>query len=245
MKRIIIILFSSLVFISCSEETLLNPVPLPFEMASSGVKSKIYMPSAESTQVLSVDDFEYKNGVLQKKIYYSGNREAINHYEVFSYNSSGLLLYKHNYYSNKNYASGFFLMDSTAYHYQNNLLFEEKTIYPAASSYEKYIYEYNGARTVKKSKYSKEELNSYFVYEYENDNLQREINYYKDNSIIETREYKYNSGVLTGIFYYGTGNILLRIKSFTYNDHGKLILEKIDMVSPISSTMPYVIKYEY
>ena len=245
MKQCIVFLLSSLLFLSCSDDKIINPILFPIDEATIGVKSKIYYPSLESNQILSIEDFEYKDGQLHKKIYYSENRVMIFHYELFSYDSYGKLLYKLNYHSNLNSPTGFILLDSTAYFYSNNLLVAEKESHPASGYYEKYSYEYNGKYLIKKLKSYNEELDSYIIYEYEKNKIYREVNYYKDNSITESKEYKYNDVALIEVVYYTFRNEAKRRINYSYNENGKLVLEKVDELLNYSSSLPYVVKYEY
>ena len=158
MKRLIALVLSSVLYIFCSDEKLTNPILLPIDEATIGVKSKIFYPSLESNQILNIEYFEYEFCRLQKKIYYSENRVVITNYELFNYDDNGKLLYKLNYHNNINSPTGFILLDSTSYMYSGNLLVAEKKSYPYSDYYEKYIYEYEGKYLFKKSKYYKEEL---------------------------------------------------------------------------------------
>ncbi|MEW6194315.1 MAG: hypothetical protein AB1521_04055 [Bacteroidota bacterium] len=245
MKLCVVLLLTSLLFLSCSDEQIINPTIFLIDEATIGVKSKTYYPSLESSQILSIEDFEYKDGLLHKKIYYSENRTMIFHYELFNYGGDGKLSYKLNYHNNINSPTGFILLDSTVYFYSNNLLVTEKKIHPAGEYYVKYNYEYRDKYLIKKSKYRNEELDSYIIYEYEHNKIHREINYHKDNSITESKEYRYNNNALAEVVYYSFGKEAKRRIIYSYNEFGKLILEKVDELCICSSSLPYIVKYEY
>lgn len=244
--KYLILLLISLLLLSCSDEQIINPILLPIEEATTGVKSKIYYPSIESDEILSIEDFQYSNtNLLQKKIYYGNNREMISHYEVYKYNDDGRLTNKLNYYNNINSPTGFILMDSTIYLYSDNLLTTEKIIVPSTGFFDRISYEYNGKSLFKKSKYYNEELYSYIIYEYKNGKLDKETNYYKDNTITEFKEYKYDDAALVEIVYYTFSKQAKRRINYSYNENGKLILEKVDELFNYSSSLPYVVKYTY
>jgi len=244
--KYLILLFASLLLASCSDEHIINPVLLPIEEATIGVKSKIYYPSIESNQILSIEDFEYSsNGLLQKKIYYGNNRGMISHYEVFNYNNDGRLTNKLNYYNNINSPTGFLLIDSTVYLYFGNFLTTEKIFVPSTGFFDRISYEYNGKYLIEKSKYYNEVFDSYIIYEYKNGILNKEINYYKDNSITEFKEFKYKGAALVEITFYTLNNQAKRRINYSYNVNGKIILEKVDELFIYSSSLPYVVKYKY
>ena len=239
------LLFASILFLSCSDEQLLNPILFSPGGTTSGVKSKTYYSTFDSNQVLRTEDFEYNNdGQLQKKNYYGGNREMLYQYELFIYNNNKLI-YKLNYYKNINSPTGFILIDSTIYSYAGNFLISEINTFPYGNNFESINYEYGGRYVIKKTKYHNDELDSYTTYHYKDGKLYREINYYKDNSVTESLEYKYKDVLLIEKIYYTFRNEAKRRISYSYNRDRKLILEKVDELLIFSSSLPYVVKYEY
>ena len=246
MKQIIVLFLSSVLFLSCSEEQIVEPIIFPIDEATIGVKSKKYYPSLESNQILSIEDFEYNNlKQLQKKIYYGGNREILYNYELFNYDNNGKLNCKLDYHSNINSPTGFILLDSTAYLYIGNLLTSDKTTYPYANYFIKNNYEYDGKYLVKKTTYNNEELESYIRYEYQKNKIYKETIYSRENIFVELKEYKYKDNILSEITIYSFNNEAKRKISYSYNEGGKLMIEKVDELLDYSSSLPYVIKYEY
>jgi hypothetical protein len=218
----------------------------PTDEATNGVKSKVFYFSLESKQVMSNEDFEYnKNGQLQKKIYYSGDRKIIYHYELYSYDNNGKPTYKLNYHSNVKSPTGFVLLDSTIYLYTGNLLTTENIIYPLANYYDKYSYEYNGKYLIKKTIYHNMGLESYITYECQDGKILKKRNCEKAGNITSTKEYKYKDSALVEIDYYTPRHETIRRKEYSYNDSGKIVLEKVDELLIYSSSLPYVVKYEY
>lgn len=244
--KYLILLITSLLFISCSDEQVINPILFPIDEATIGVKSKTFYPSLESNQILSIEDFEYNNrGQLQKKTYYGGNREILYNYELFNYDNSGKLIYKLNYHTNINSPTGFILLDSTIYLYSGNLLTIEKTTYPFAGYSDKYNYKYDGKYFIKKTKYHNEELESYITYEYSDGKLHKETLYDRTENIVYINEYVYKEKYLIETLRYSSNGELLTKISYSYNKEGKIIMENVEVIAMYLSTHSHIVKYEY
>lgn len=240
--KYLILLFTSIIAFSCSDGQIMPTI----DEATIGVKSKIFYPSLESNQIMRIEDFEYnQNGQLQKKTYYGGNREINYNYELFIYDNSGKIEYKLDYHSNIKSSTGYILLDSTIYLYSGDLLITEKVSYPYANYFEKYSYEYDGKHLIKKTMYHNEDLESYITYEYKDRNLLKENNYNKDGIISGSIEYKYQNVVLVETVYYTSINEAMRRIEYSYNESGKISVEKVDELLMYSSTLPYVVKYVY
>jgi len=243
--KYLIFLFTSLLLLSCSDEQMTNPIISPIDEATVGVKSKTFYPSLESNQILSIEDFEYTDGQLQKKVYFSENRVLISHYELFSYDNNGKLLYKLNYHNNTNSPTGFILLDSTTYSYSGNVFISEKITFPYANYYEKYNYEYDGKYIIKKTKYHNEELESVIAYEYRNGKLQKETLYDKTENVIYIDKYVYEEKRLIEILRYSNNGELLTKINYNYNTEGKIILENVEVIAMYLSIHSHIIRYEY
>jgi len=243
--KYLIFLFTSLLLLSCSDEQMTNPIISPIDEATVGVKSKTFYPSLESNQIMSIEDFEYTDSQLQKKIYFSENRVLISHYELFSYDNNGKLLYKLNYHNNKNSPTGFILLDSTTYSYSGNVLISEKITFPYANYYEKYNYEYDGKYIIKKTKYHNEELESVIAYEYRDGKLQKETLYDKTENVIYIDKYVYEEKRLIEILRYSNNGELLTKINYNYNTEGKIILENVEVIAMYLSIHSHIIRYEY
>lgn len=245
MKQFIVLILSSLLFLTCSDEQITSPTLFPIEEATIGVKSKKLYSSLESNQVLSIEDFEYTDDLLHKKIYYSGNREMISHYQLFNHDNNGRLLFKLNYHNNINSPTGFILLDSTVYLYSANLLSTEKIIYPYGHYTDKYNFVYDGKYLIKKIKYHREELESVVTYEYEDGKLRKETLYDKSENVVFVNKYIYNEKYLIENLRYSYNGDLLTKISYSYNNDRKISLEKVDVIAMYLSIHSHIIKYEY
>jgi hypothetical protein len=218
----------------------------PIDEATIGVKSKIFYFSLESNQINAIEDFEYnKNGQLQKKTYYGGDRKIIYHYELYNYDNNGKPTYILNYWSNIKSPTGYVLLDSTIYLYTGNLLTTENVTYPLAHYYEKYVYEYDGKYLIKKTMFHNEDLESYITYEYKDGKILKDRNCSKAGNITSTEEYKYKDSALVETVLYTSRHEAMRRKEYSYNESGKIVLEKVDELLIYSSSLPYVVQYEY
>jgi hypothetical protein len=241
-----ILLLTSLLFLTFLNERIIGQILFPIDEVVIGVKHKTSYPSLESNQVSSIEDFEYNSkGQLQKKIYYGGKREILYHYELFNYGNDGKLIFKLNYHSSKNSPSGFILLDSTAYTYAGKLFASEMKIYPLAGYYEKFIFEYDDEHLLMKTKYHNEDLEEYFVYEYDEARISKEIHFSKDRVPGSYKKYLYNDVALNEIVIYSPKDEAKRRINYFYNENGKLDIEKVDELSIVSSTKSHVIRYEY
>lgn len=235
-----------LLLLACSGEEISGPELLPIEEATSRVKSATLFANLSSSQILSVQDFEYVGeGRLHKKTYWAGDRETVIHYELFSYGGSDGPAYKWGYHMNVNSPTGFILLDSTVYQHDGGFLISETTYYPYAGYSDGYDYRYYGRSLVGKMHYHNDELESYTVYEYENGKLHREVDFSKDSTVIESRKYRYEGETPVMLTYYSFVGEAKRTVSYSYNEAGKLVLEKVDELLPYSSSMPYVVRYSY
>jgi hypothetical protein len=242
----LILLLASIITLSYSNGQTIKSIISPTDEETSGVKSKVFYSSLESKQIMSIEDFEYNaNGLLIKKIYYGGDRETIYHYELFFYNNNGTLNYKLNYYSNIKSPTGYILMDSTNYSYSVNLLTTENINYPLANYYDKYSYEYDGKHLIKKTIDHNKNFESSITYECQDGKILKERNCSKDRCITSTKEYKYKDSALVEIVCYTSSHEAQRRIEYSYNESGKLSVEKVDELLIYSSARPYVVKYLY
>jgi hypothetical protein len=241
-----IVMFLTLLFISCSDERITNPSNNPLENAAAGVRVKKVYPSLESTQILSVEDFDYdRMNRLQKKSYYGGDREILYCYDEYNYDDNGLLLRRFNYHSNVSAPSGFLLLKATTYSYSNGLLLSERTVFPEANYYEESRYGYKDGQRILKSFYHNNSLESKTIYKYVDSKLMNESIYNEMERIVYSIDYIYLGNRLSETRHYTSSGDLSQRISYSYNTNGKLITENIEMIPIYSSTLSSVVRYEY
>lgn len=242
----LILLLASIITLSYSDGQIIKPIISPTEELTIGVKSKIFYPFLESKQIMRIEDFEYnQKGQLQKKIYYGGDRKINYNYELFIYDNNGKIKYKLDYHNNIKSPTGYVLLDSTIYVYTGNLLTTEKIIYPLANYYDKYSYEYDGKCLIKKTIYHNRDMEYYITYEYKDGKFLKERSCSKDSNITSSTEYKYKDSALVETVINSSHGEAIRRKQYNYNEFGKIALEKVDELLIYSSSLPYVLKYEY
>ncbi len=242
MKYLTILFLSSLLLISCSDELITN-FTSP-EGATAGVLSKkVY--TIESDQMISVEDYEYRNqGKLSKRSYYGGNRETIYYYEQFFYNSDGTLEYKIKYNSNIYSPTGFITIDSTVFNYTNGLLTFKKIIYPQANTFDEVKYEYEGAQLKIEKYFYNRSYAEKIIYEYNNGRIQNKLHYNNQEKLNVTTKYFYERNYVTKIEKYTPNNELVSRTSYSYNK-SKIIKETFEAIAGYLSVCSHIAIYEY
>ena len=228
------------VVLSCGNDTSTGP---QFKK-NAILKQKTSYQSLESITPLSICDFEYDNDwKLIKMSYYGGDRRTLWSYELYEYGSDNRVSKKINYHSNINSPTGFIILDSTNYHYQNDLLVEE-TIYNSKGSLrEKYTFEYENNRLVKQTFFDKQELYWYIEFEYDNSgNGVKESHYWNTGVMYRSVLNEFHNKLLTKSSVYN--NELYRIREYKYDKNGNLIIETSREMR-ISSMMDFVLRYKY
>lgn len=246
MKNTIIWLFTSLLFISCFGEGTTNPTNNPLENATTGVRTKITYPTLQSNQIMSVEDFEYNSSnKLQKRSYYGGNREIIYEYDEYTYDGNGLLIKKLNYHSNIYSSSGFILLISTSYSYSNGLIISEQDTFPQAGYSEENRYEYSNGQLLSKSFYHNGIIEDKTIYTYKYGRLQNESLFDTTGRYFSSIEYIYQCNFLFESRQYASNGDLLKKTNYTYDENGKLGIENVQVIAIYSSSLSYVVRYQY
>ncbi|MGB2867614.1 MAG: hypothetical protein WBD36_04130 [Bacteroidota bacterium] len=250
MKRTLVCLFASLLFVSCSNQGTTDPGngqgKNPSEDVTAGVKTKITYPTLDSDQPMSIEDFEYDSlNRLHKRSFYGGDREILYEYDDYFYDGNGLLTKRLDYYSNVNSPSGFLLLILRAYIYSDGLLISEQDTFPQAVFSEEYKYEYSSGQLVSKSFYHNGNLENKTIYTYENGRLQNESKCNPTGKSVSLIEYSYQDNFLVESRLYGYNGDLMTKTSYDYNENGKLITENVQVIQIFSSYRPYVVRYQY
>jgi len=233
-------------FLSCSDEQIINSTNNPLENATLGVKTKKVYPTLESNQILNVEDFDYNHlNKLQKKSYYGGNREFLYYYDEYSYDENGLLMKRLNYHSNINAPSGFILLKSITYSYSYGLLVSETVTAPEANFCDEFRYEYNDGLLILKSSYHNGSLEYKTVYKYQYGKLRNEILYDRTERIVYFIDYIYSHNILGETRHYTSNGDLSKRIGYSYSRNGKLIIENVEVIPIYSSTLSSVVRYEY
>lgn len=253
-KRILLGLFS-LIFIitsSCKKENestdrITNP-------KNAKLKCILGYSSLHSDKPVSiVEEYEYdeKNRIskVSSPAYQDGKIVGIIKYDLYEYNSKEQLEKITNYNANINSPTGFINLINYSYTYSNDGNKEKQYIeYPQIGSFEYLLYKYSDNRLVKIEKYGNiNQLESYVVNEYDNSgNIVKETSYGKDNQQYSYTQHLYENGqnVQSDVF---AGKNIEHVREIfrTYDENNNLIILESNELSLYSSSMSYVLKYEY
>ncbi len=243
MKYLSILFLAIFLFVSCSDELIVNFTSL--EEATVGVSSKKTY-TIESNQMISVEDYEYNSkGELTKKSYYGGNRETIYYYEQYIYNTDGLLKYKIKNNSNIYSPTGFLTLDSTVFNYSTGLLISKKTIYPLANTYDEVKYEYDESKLKVESFYYNDTYLDKIIYEYEKGRINNKLHYNNTDILISITKYLYNDDFLNETLKFTSNNELLTKTNYEYYNNGKLKKETFEVLAGYLSISSHIALYEY
>jgi hypothetical protein len=251
-KRILIGLFS-LIFIiisSCkndSVDTAANP-------KNAKLKRILGYSSIHSDKPFTiVEEYEYDKENRVSKVsspaYQDGKITGIIKYDLYEYNSKGQLEKIANYNANINSPTGFMNLINYSFTYSSDGKKVKQTFeYPQIGSSEYLLYKYIDDRLVKIEKYGNtNQLESYVVNEYDNSgNLVKETSYGKDNLPYSYTRHLYENGQNIQSDVYAEKNMVHMREIFrTYDKNNNLIVLESNELSLFSSSMSYVLKYEY
>lgn len=241
--KYLILLFFSILFLSCSDEMITSSTSA--EGAAEGVISKkMYTPDLKL--ILRIEDYEYnKRKKIAMKVNYAGNREIKLSYETFFYDNNDRLTAKAKYSNNINSPGGFIKSDSTLYSYNGDFLVSQKILYPQThGGIDEIKYEYDGKLLKTESYYYNFRYSKKVVYEYNWGRIQRKVAYDNAGNIFQIVQYTHDGNYLKETREYAPNNELVSRTKYDYSN-GKLAKETYETLALYLSSTPYVILYEY
>lgn len=202
-----------------------------------------------------VEEYEYDKENRVSKVsspaYQDGKITGIIKYDLYIYNSKNQLEKIENFNANLNSPTGFINLINTCFTYSSDGKKVKQTMeYPQIGSSEYVLYKYSDDRLVKIEKYGNtNQLESYVLNEYDNsDKLVKETSYGNDNQPYSYTLHVFKNGLnVQSSVYTGAGKnwVHMREQFRTYDKNNNLIVLESNELSLVSSTMSYVLKYEY
>ena len=253
-KRFLLGLFS-LIFIitsSCKNENeTIDSITYPKNAKLKRILGYSSVHSDKPNSIVEEYEYDEKNRVskVSSPAYQDGKIVGIIKYDLYEYNSKEQLEKITNYNANTNSPTGFINLITSNFTYSNDGKKEKQYVaYPKIGSFEYLLYKYSNDRLVKIEKYGNtNQLESYVVNEYNNSGtLVKEISYGKDNQQYSYTQHLYENGqnVQSDVF---AGKNMEHIREIfrTYDENNNLIILESNELSLVSSSMSYVLKYEY
>jgi len=192
----------------------------------------------EFNRIYKVSSPKYQDGIIVGVI----------EYDLYEYNTIGQLVKITIYHSNNNSPTGFFILSKSLYTYsRHGKKVKELIEYPQINSFEYLLFRYKNNRLDRIEKYDNtDELENYIVYEYNaSGEILKETSYDKDNQPYSYTLHTYYKGLnIKSDVYAGKDMVHWREIKRTYDNHKLIILESTEL-SPVSSAMSYVWRYEY
>lgn len=212
------------------------------------LKSKKWYETIDDSIPLMRHEYLYDNrNYLEKINIYKKNLDTAYRYQLFHYDSEGILKYSLGF-SIENSSNGI-LIDSSCYTYEDGLLKSEKRYYLGNSPYQiTYVYEYTDSKLCTKCRYDYDELLSCIKYDYEGELCIQETTYADINlsSFWNKTIHYYEDGIRIRSEVSGSQDLVYQIISYHYDAFGNLILEVSQETDvPVSAPIAYVLRYEY
>lgn len=254
-KRQPLIVFCSLIFLMVSSCEKVNDLPFNEILEGNGTLLRIllYADIDSEAPMGIVEEYEYDDDDRVSRVssprVQDGEVVSDIWYDLYEYNSKGLLISIKNFNANTNAPTGFLNLKNISYTYSSDGKKKKEVIeYPQmnSSEYSQYIYDQN--RLVRIDHFgSSDQLESYVEKEYDDKGyLVKESTYTSDNQILSFTLHQYTSGLNTqSDVYAGSKNDHIREILKTYDEDFNLIVLVSNELSPVSSRMSYVLKYEY
>jgi hypothetical protein len=238
-----------IILISSCQKDLSESKP---EQENSKLKRILMFASKDSKEPISiVEEYEYdENDRISKTsspMYQDGVIVGTIKYDEYYYNSSNQLIKKMNFNANVNSPTGFINLKNIIITYNKDGSKKKETIeYPQAGYSEVFMYEYKNDRLVKMLTYNRSsELESYVEYQYDDSGLLiKESSYAYDGHRFSYTIHTYSGQLLIKSVVYQAG-VLLREITRSYDENNTLIILESNEIAPFSSSMSYVLKYEY
>lgn len=231
-----------------------DPSERPAIPGNARLKRVLFCATIDSKEPISIiKEYEYNESGKVSKVtcpmYQDGAVSGIISYDLYEYDLSGRLSKIGNYNANLNLVSGFVNLKNYTYSYSANGWREKEYIeYPLINSFEYSLYKYNNGRVVKIEKYGiSDELDSYTILEYDHyAKLVRETSFGKNDAPYSYTLNTYSKGLLIkSDMYSGKYMDHQREIKMTYDNNNNLIILESNELSPYSSAMSYVHKYQY
>lgn len=255
-KQLLLTIFSAIIIIASSCQKDDDSFENGINQNGAKLKRILLYSSIDSEFPLSiVEEYEYdeenKISKVSSPMYQDGEIVGTIKYDLYEYNSQGQLIRIENYNSNSNSPTGYINLKNYTYTYSNNGKKEKEYIeYPQIGSFAYTLYKYDNGKLSRIEKYERnsDDLESYVINEYDNSgNLIKETSFSKNGNPILYKQHSYESGLNVQTDIFGGEDMKEHLSEIinTYNENNNLIIREFNQLSPFSSMLSGVYKYEY
>jgi hypothetical protein len=225
---------------------------LPDASVTAALKKKVLVANDNPSQVFNETEYRYgpDQRLFKTETYSFGdNQRVMREYTEYAYDTEGRQVRSANYVLHS--SGDFQLFSETVFAYADGLLVRETATYPAQVS-SAIAYEYAEERLVKKSFVDdKNTAFRYLIFEYDGaGKLTGETNFNHLDKPTEFARYAYRNGLrvekqtfINGLT--GSKPELWSTIRYAYDAKNRLVFEKTEYISPLSSAIFPSIKYEY
>lgn len=213
-------------------------------------RTLMYSSAEDSTPIAIVDEYEYDNQDRVSKIsspwYDDGKIVGTSKYDLYEYNSGGQVARISNFNANIYSPTGFLNLKNYIYTYNpGGLKTKELIEYPQISTSEYTLYFYDGQKLVKAERYGRQ-LEDYITYEYNGNNLVKEVFHSSKGEPLTITRHTYTNGLKTKTeISLASNNEKTRVINKTYDANHNLVMMESKELALYSSAMSYVMRYEY
>ena len=224
----------------------------------NGAKLKrilLYSSVDSDTPLSIVEEYEYdeENRIskVSSPMYQEGEIVGTIKYDLYEYNSQGQLIKIENFNANSNSPTGYINLKNYTYTYSNNGKKEKEYIeYPQIGSFAYTLYKYDNGKLSRIEKYERnsDDLESYVINKYDNSgNLIKETSFSKNGNPVFYKQHTYENGLNVQTDIFGGEDMKEHVSEIinTYDKNGNLIIREFNQLSPLSSSLSGVYKYEY
>lgn len=223
----------------------------------NGAKLKrilLYSSIDSEAPISIVAEYEYDEedriSKVSSPMYQDGEIVGTIKYDLYEYNSQGQLIKIENFNANSNSPTGFINLKNYIYTYSDNGKKEKEYIeYPQIGSFEYSLYKYDKGILTRIEKYgNSDNLESYIINEYDNSGkLVKETSFGKDNQPFSYTQHSYENGLIVQSDVFAGEDMKEHVREIinTYDENNNIIIKEFNELSPYSSTLSCVFRYEY
>ncbi len=226
---------------------------LPSYESNARLKRTLLYGDVEAINPIAiVDEYEYDNlnriSKVSSPLYNNGTIVGTGKFELYRYDAQGKLIEIEGYNANTNSPTGFINLTNQKFFYSSIGLKEREIIeYPQINAAENILFFYSGNHLSKTERYQANgQMAEYSLFEYQGSRMVKETSFTPTGELNRITEYKLQKdGSELEVIYAGPGKIKVREVKRTFDANRNLLMLQSIELAAWSSTMSFVMRYEY